>query len=121
MNKKIIAALVVTFFAATLVSSNVIQQAAAANPTLEQVLNIVTNIQTKVNSILSNTGDIKAELDVVKCNAQPRTNVDLSGCNLNGADLNGAYFGGADLRFISSTGCTGTPVGTPALGSLPVC
>jgi hypothetical protein len=55
----------------------------------------------------------------------------LSGANLSGADLffanldnanlEGANFQDADLTVITSVGCIGTPVGTPAFGSLPVC
>ena len=51
---------------------------------------------------------------------------DLSGSILFNADLSGANlqdtnFQGAILIGITSTGCTGTPFGTPAAGSLPVC
>ena len=46
---------------------------------------------------------------------------DLLYVNLNGANLEAANFQGADLTSITSTGCTGTPYGTPSAGSLPVC
>ena len=46
---------------------------------------------------------------------------DLSGANLDHADLNDADFSGADLSSMKFEGCTGTPIGTPSAGTLPVC
>jgi cysteine-rich repeat protein len=48
-------------------------------------------------------------------------NANLSGANLNNAYLVNANFQGADLTGITSVGCTGTPNGTPAQGTLPIC
>jgi hypothetical protein len=46
---------------------------------------------------------------------------DLSGAVLERSNLNGADFNGADLTNLLFSGCTGTPLGTPALGILPTC
>ena len=46
---------------------------------------------------------------------------ELFGAHLDYANLNGANFDSADLTGITYTGCSGTPVGTPSAGSLPVC
>ncbi|HET6457314.1 MAG TPA: pentapeptide repeat-containing protein [Nitrosopumilaceae archaeon] len=282
-NKAVLGVVVIAFLVGTIVTSPVIQHAAAITPTLGDIFTVVTDIQTKVNSLLisaghlqatsnaikgktsslpsdpaSNshidsavaslaTGDsigtlqttanaIKAKTDnlpkdpasqsatnlaitnaqsainthtdaaississggitesqfkILKCNATPRYFVDLSGCklfgavlngvdllgadfssadlgsanlsganlndanlssadlssaelnnafligaNLSSANLNSANLSGANLRFSNIngtnfdganlsgadfTGCTGTPVGTPASGTLPTC
>lgn len=36
------------------------------------------------------------------------------------ANLDGAYFQGRDLTGITYANCIGTPIGTPAFGTLPV-
>jgi uncharacterized protein YjbI with pentapeptide repeats len=49
------------------------------------------------------------------------TNVDLYHANLDWTYLEGANFQGADLTGITYVDCVGTPIGIPALGTLPVC
>ena len=42
--------------------------------------------------------------------------VDFTGANMDGANFNGSVLTGTDF-----TNCVGTPIGTPAAGSLPTC
>ena len=45
----------------------------------------------------------------------------LAGADLSGADLSGANLSGTNLTDTTFTGCTGTPTGTPRVGTLPTC
>ncbi len=49
------------------------------------------------------------------------SNANLSGVNLNYANLANTDFTNADLSDITYNGCVGTPIGTPAKGSMPIC
>jgi uncharacterized protein YjbI with pentapeptide repeats len=47
-------------------------------------------------------------------------NTDFTNADLYYANLDGAYFQGGDLTGITYANCIGTPIGTPAFGTLPV-
>lgn len=49
------------------------------------------------------------------------SNANLNGANLNYANLANTDFTNANLNDITYNGCVGTPIGTPAQGSMPIC
>ena len=45
----------------------------------------------------------------------------LTNADLTGANLQNANFGNSDVTGTNFAGCTGTPIGTPLIGTLPTC
>ena len=48
-------------------------------------------------------------------------NSNLSGANLSNTNLSGTILHGTNLSGTDFTGCHGTPIGPPSVGSLPIC
>jgi hypothetical protein len=88
----------------------------------------VTNAANAINShtdsaiaSLSTGGLTDAQFQTLKCNSGIKQRVDLSNCVLSFMNPENADLVLANLTGATFTGCTGTPFGTPAFGTLPTC
>lgn len=63
---KLVAIIAVVFLAGTVVMSQPVRQATAANPTLTDIFNIVTDIQNKVNSLVTTVVGINSATTAIK-------------------------------------------------------
>ena len=83
LKKSIIAIIAISFLAGTIISSAPVQKAAAANPTLIDVFNIVTDIQGKVNGLVTSVGGISSATTAIKAKtdnlpADPASNTQVN-------------------------------------------
>ena len=78
LNKKIIAIVVIAFFAGTIISSNPMQKAMATNPTLSDIITTLGNIQTQITGIQTTDTAIKTKTDNLQPDPASNSHIDTA-------------------------------------------